>query len=99
VLRDAARNPSRRQAGGRSVDHVRLAAIILAVTAPREPADVSALALPVQQAAASLGLSENHFRRDVLPHVRSIKVGKVRIVPVVELERWLYLNGRFADEE
>jgi len=57
VLRDAARNPSRRQAGGRSVDHVRLAAIILAVTAPREPADVSALALPVQQAAASLGLN------------------------------------------
>lgn len=69
------------------------------VTAPREPAEIPALALPVAQAAASLGLSENHFRRDVLPHVRTIKVGRVRIVPVIELERWLYLNGRFADEE
>ena len=69
------------------------------MTAPREPADVPALALPVAQATASLGLSENHFRRGVLPHVRSIKVGKVRIVPVIELERWLYLNGRFADED
>ena len=58
-----------------------------------------ALASTVAQAAASLGLSENHFRRDVLPHVRSIKVGKVRIVPVIELERWLYLHARFADEE
>ena len=69
------------------------------MTAPREPGDVPTLALPVKQAAESLGLSENHFRRDVLPHVRSIKLGKVRIVPVIELERWLYLNGRFADEE
>lgn len=67
------------------------------VTAPRQPADVPALALPVEQAAASLGLSENHwlylngrfagFRQHVLPHVRTIKVGRVRIVPVIELER------------
>ena len=32
------------------------------MTAPREPADVPALALPVDQAATSLGLSQNHFR-------------------------------------
>ena len=69
------------------------------MTAPREPADVPALALTVAQAAASLGVAENHFRQHVLPHVRSIKGGRVRIVPVIELERWLYLNGRFADEE
>jgi hypothetical protein len=69
------------------------------VTAPRQPAGVPSLALPVDQAAASLGISENHFRREVLPHVRSIKLGKVRIVPVIELERWLYLHGRFADDE
>jgi hypothetical protein len=69
------------------------------MTAPREPADVPSLALPIDQAAASLGLSENHFRRHVLPQVRSIKIGQMRIVPVIELERWLYLHGRFADEE
>jgi hypothetical protein len=56
------------------------------------------LALPVEQAAESLGLSQSHFRQHVLPHIRSIKVGRVRIVPVIELERWLYLSGRFADE-
>ncbi|HUR86950.1 MAG TPA: hypothetical protein VMY78_16575 [Solirubrobacteraceae bacterium] len=69
------------------------------MTEPTEPAHVPSLALPVDYVAASLGLSENHFREHVLPHVRSIKVGRVRIVPVIELERWLYLNGRFADEE
>ena len=57
-----------------------------------EQPDLQTLALPVDQAAASLGISENHVRREVLPAVRSIKIGKVRIV-AVELERWLYLNG------
>ena len=69
------------------------------VTPPRKPSDVPALALPVEQAAESLGLSQSHFRQHVLPHVRSIKVGRVRIVPVIELERWLYLSGRFEDED
>jgi hypothetical protein len=31
--------------------------------------------------------------------VRSVKVGRVRVVPVIELERWLYLNAEFADDE
>jgi hypothetical protein len=44
-------------------------------------------------------VSENTFRRYVLPNVRSIKLGKVRVVPVIELERWLYLNAAFSDNE
>jgi hypothetical protein len=69
------------------------------VTAAREPVDVSPLALSIDQAAAALGVSANTFRRYVLPHVRSIKLGKVRIVPVVELEKWLHLNSHFSDED
>ena len=69
------------------------------VTAPRKPVHVPPLALPVDQAAASLGLSETNFRNNVLPYVRSIKVGRARIVPVIEIERWLHLNSRFEDEE
>jgi hypothetical protein len=64
------------------------------VTEPRQPAPVPTLALRVEHAAASFGLSESAFRRDVLPNVRSVKVGRVRVVAVIELERWLYLNGR-----
>jgi len=69
------------------------------MTKPGEPADTPALALSVEQAAASLGISQSGFRRYVLPQVRSVKVGRDRIVPVIELERWLYINGSFADEE
>jgi len=69
------------------------------VTKPRPPIDLPALAVSVEQAAKSLALTEAHFRAHVLPHVRSIKVGRAQIVPVIELERWLYLNGRFVDED
>lgn len=69
------------------------------MTEPRRHHDPPTLALPVDQAAASLGLSETNFRNNVLRHVRSIKAGRTRIVPVIELERWLYLSGRFADDD
>ncbi len=69
------------------------------VTDPQQPVPIPPLALRVADAAAAIGLSESAFRREVLPHVRSVKVGKARVVAVVELERWLYLNGRLVDEE
>jgi len=28
-----------------------------------------------------------------------VKAGRTRVIAVAELERWLYINGRFADEE
>lgn len=52
---------------------------------PRKKPDVPVLALTVDQAVESLGLGREVFRRDVLPRVRSIKVGRTRIVPVIEL--------------
>jgi hypothetical protein len=78
--------------GGLRCDHA-------LVTEPRAPVDIPPLALSVDQAAASLGVSPNTFRRYVLPHVRSIKLGKVRIVPVLELEKWLHLNSHFTDND
>ncbi len=57
------------------------------MTPPRKPADVPSLALPVEQAAESLGLSQSHFRQHVLPHAQSIKVGRARIVPDLFLVR------------
>lgn len=70
------------------------------MTAEKLPTDIPVLALTVAEAARSIGLSESVFRRDVLPHVRSVQVGHQRIVAVInELGHWLYLNGRFADED
>ena len=69
------------------------------MTAARKPVELPVLALTIEQAATSLGLGQEVFRRDVLPRLRSIKVGRTRIVPVAELERWLHLNAQFADED
>ena len=57
------------------------------MTKPQQAPLVPQLALRVADAAAAIGLSESAFRREVLPHVRSVKVGRARVVAVVELER------------
>ncbi len=69
------------------------------MTEPQQRPPVPPLALPVSDAAAAIGVSETVFRREVLPYVRSVRIGKARVVAVVELERWLYLSGRLGDEE
>ena len=50
-------------------------------------------ALTRAEAAASLGLSLDSFERYVQPHVRLIRVGSLRLVPVVEVERWIDNNA------
>jgi hypothetical protein len=68
------------------------------VTSKKPTVDIPVLALTVAKAAQSLGLTEHAFRQGVLPHIRSVKVGRQRIVAVIELERWLYVNGRIDDD-
>ena len=51
-------------------------------------APVPRVALTREEAAASLGLSLRHFERHVQPHLRIVRSGSVRLVPVAELERW-----------
>jgi hypothetical protein len=47
------------------------------------------LALRPEEAAAMLGVSRSFFFSDVLPELRVVRRGRVRLVPVRELERWL----------
>jgi hypothetical protein len=53
------------------------------VTAP-----VPRVALTREDAAASLGMSLDSFERHVQPTLRMIRRGRLRLVPVAELERW-----------
>jgi excisionase family DNA binding protein len=53
---------------------------------------VPRITLTREEAAESLGISVDSFERYVQPHVRIIRRGKLRLVPVAELKRW-------ADEE
>lgn len=47
------------------------------------------IALTREEAAHALGMgSVDSFERYVQPHVRMIRRGRLRLVPIAELERW-----------
>lgn len=58
-----------------------------------ETAPTPRLALSREEAAASLGMSLDSFERHVQPTLRMIRLGRMRLVPVTELERWLEDNA------
>ncbi len=53
----------------------------------RPLASVPRVALTREEAAASLGMSLDSFERHVQPEIKLIRRGKLRLVPVRELER------------
>ena len=55
---------------------------------PEADREVPPIALGPNEAAAALGLSVDSFRRYVVPDVRCIRRGSIRLYPVAELERW-----------
>lgn len=55
---------------------------------PVTTAPVPRISLTREEAAAAVGMSLDSFERYVQPHVRMIREGKLRLVPVRELERW-----------
>jgi excisionase family DNA binding protein len=51
------------------------------------------LALTRSEAARSLGMSLDSFERHVQSQIRLVRRGKLRLVPIAELERWLEANA------
>jgi hypothetical protein len=52
--------------------------------------------LTLEEAAASAGVSLSHFRRHILPDLRVIYSGNVRLVPLTELVQWAEKQARLA---
>jgi hypothetical protein len=50
---------------------------------------VPRLALRPAEAADAVGLGRTAFYQQVLPSLRVVYVGRARLIPVSELERWL----------
>jgi hypothetical protein len=50
-------------------------------------------ALTRREAAASLGISLNHFERRVQPELKVVLSGQLVLIPVAELERWVQRNA------
>ena len=57
---------------------------------------VPRLALTREEAAASIGMSLDSFERHVQPTLRLVRLGRMRLVPVGELARWLEDNAQRA---
>jgi excisionase family DNA binding protein len=49
----------------------------------------SRLALSPNEAAAALGVSRDFLDEHVMPELRVVRRGRRRLIPIVELERWL----------
>jgi hypothetical protein len=47
------------------------------------------LALRPEEAARALGVGRSFFFAEVLPELRTVRRGRVRLIPVRELEFWL----------
>lgn len=50
---------------------------------------VPRLALTRAEAAQALGMSVDSFERHVQPHLRIVRRGRMRLIPVSELEKWV----------
>jgi hypothetical protein len=56
-----------------------------ATVKPQTPA----LALSIEQACAALGVSWDTWKASIEPEVRLVRLGRRKLVPVTELQRWL----------
>jgi hypothetical protein len=58
-----------------------------------DTAPIPRLALSREEAAAAIGMSLDSFERHVQPTLRLCRLGRMRLVSVRELERWLEENA------
>ena len=63
---------------------------------PVEP--VPRFMLTRKEAAASLGISLNHFERRVQPELKVVLSGQLVLIPISELERWVRRHARLLVE-
>ena len=54
---------------------------------------VPRVALTRAEAAAALGISIDSFERHVQPELRIIRRGRMRLIPLTDLERWAEENA------
>ena len=64
----------------------------------RPLAPVPRYTLTRREAAASLGVSINHFERKVQPELKVVLSGQLILIPVAELERWVQRHAHQLTE-
>ncbi len=64
------------------------------MSAPPVTAPVPRLALTREEAAAAIGMSLDSFERHVQPTLKIVRLGKMRLVSIGELQAWLERNAQ-----
>ena len=54
---------------------------------------INRLALTRAEAADALGISVDHFERHIQPDLRLIRSGRLVLVPLADLEKWIAENA------
>jgi excisionase family DNA binding protein len=57
------------------------------------PVAVPRLLLRREEAARALNISLDHFERYVQPHLALVRCGRLRLVPIGELRKWVELHS------
>jgi excisionase family DNA binding protein len=60
-----------------------------AVKQLRATYELPVLALSINEACAALGITHDLWKEHVADEVRMVRLGRRRLVPVAELQRWL----------
>ena len=55
--------------------------------------EVPRISLTRREAADAVGMSVDTFERYVQPELRIVRLGRLRLIPVSELERWIAQNA------
>jgi excisionase family DNA binding protein len=60
-----------------------------AIVRQRATYELPKLALSIQEACSALGISHDLWKEHVAHDVRVVRLGRRRLVPVAELQKWL----------
>jgi len=60
---------------------------------PDTPRNVPRLALRPEEAAEAIGVGRSFFFAEVLHELRIVRRGRLRLIPVKDLERWFDENA------
>ena len=71
------------------------ALVVLVAERLAERQDVPRLALTKPEAAHAIGVSVDHLERWILPELRVARTGRLVLIPVRELDRWVDEHAAF----
>jgi hypothetical protein len=73
-----------------------MARLTTSASGPGRQAPAHRFAVTRAEAARALGVSINSFERHVQPELKIVRRGKLRLIPVREIERWLEENAEWT---